>query len=176
MEELEKLVLQWATDRKILVHSTPQIQGLKLGSEMGELFDNLAKGRDVKDDIGDCIVVLSLIANMSGTSLAECYQVAYDDIKDRKGQMNELGVFIKDGDVENQPIENEPTLCHIFIQDDISGFGRAIAKLVFDGQEVIRMYSDTFNYSRFESLNAQVKGRPLSYVTHVLKNEGFEDE
>ena len=48
-------VLGWAKERGILANSTAQKQMLKLVSEMGELSDNLAKGRDVKDDIGDCL-------------------------------------------------------------------------------------------------------------------------
>jgi len=96
IDELEELVLQWSEDRGILRNSTASNQFLKLSSEMGELADNLAKGRDVKDDIGDCLVVLINIANMSGTHLSECLQVAYEDIKDRKGFLNENGVFVKE--------------------------------------------------------------------------------
>ena len=101
MLNMEKMFLQWAYDRKILQHSSPQTQGLKLMSEMGELADNLAKDRDVKDDIGDCLVVLSIIANMKGTSLTECMNVAWDDIKDRTGELNAQGVFIKESDDGN---------------------------------------------------------------------------
>ena len=96
---LEELTIQWSEDRGIIENSTPQIQGLKLVSEMGELADNLAKGRDIKDDIGDCLVVLTNIANMSGTTLGECFSVAYDDIKYRKGYLNNKGIFIKEGDL-----------------------------------------------------------------------------
>ncbi|MDA9072312.1 hypothetical protein N9K75_00400 [bacterium] len=53
----------------------------------------------MKDDIGDCLVVLNNIALMHETTLAECLQVAYDDIKDRKGKMQPNGVFIKEWDV-----------------------------------------------------------------------------
>ena len=88
----------WSHDRGIIKNGKIETQALKLVSEMGELADNVAKGRDVKDDIGDCLVVLNNIAIMSGTSLGECLAVAYDDIKDRKGYLNEAGVFIKDGD------------------------------------------------------------------------------
>jgi len=99
LEIFEDLTLQWSEDRGILQNSTAQIQGLKLVSELGELCDNLAKGRDVKDDIGDCLVVLTNIANMKGTNLQECFEVAYEDIKDRKGFLNSDGIFIKEGDV-----------------------------------------------------------------------------
>lgn len=95
---LEEKILQWAHARGILTNSSPQIQGLKLVSEIGELCDNLAKGRDIRDDIGDAIVVLTIIANMKGTTLEECMEVAYNDIKDRKGYLNSDGIFIKETD------------------------------------------------------------------------------
>lgn len=98
LHKIEQNVLQWSNDRGILKNSTASQQFLKLVSEMGELADNLAKGKCVKDDIGDCMVVLTNIAYMTGTNLTECFQVAYDDIKDRRGYLNENGVFIKDTD------------------------------------------------------------------------------
>ena len=91
---------QWATDRKIIQNGNILAQGLKLVSEVGELSDNLAKGRCVKDDIGDCLVVLNNLAEMSGTNINECAAQAWGDIKDRKGTMSEHGVFIKEGDNE----------------------------------------------------------------------------
>jgi len=94
--DLEERVLQWSLARGILTNSTPQQQFLKLVSEMGELADNLAKLKDTKDDIGDCLVVLINIAHMQGTDLRECLEVAYDDIKDRRGYLNENGVFVKE--------------------------------------------------------------------------------
>jgi hypothetical protein len=44
-------------------------------------------------------VVLNTLAIMFDTSLERCLEVAYDDIKDRKGHMNSEGIFIKEGDV-----------------------------------------------------------------------------
>lgn len=89
---------QWATDRQIIQNGNVLAQGLKLVSEIGELADNLAKGRCIKDDIGDCMVVINNLAQMTDTPLSECLAQAWGDIKDRKGHMNEHGVFIKDGD------------------------------------------------------------------------------
>lgn len=93
---------QWSTDRKIIQNGNVLAQGLKLVSEVGELSDNLAKGRDIKDDIGDCMVVLNNLALMTGVSLDDCCVKAWGDIKDRKGHMNEHGVFIKEGDTSNR--------------------------------------------------------------------------
>lgn len=97
--ELLAYIKQWGDDRRVTdtAHSSSKVQGLKLMSEMGELADNLAKGKDVKDDIGDCIVVLVMIAALEGYSITDCLAVAYADIKDRKGIMYE-GVFIKASD------------------------------------------------------------------------------
>ena len=89
----------WANDRKIIENGSILAQGLKLVSEVGELSDNLAKGRCIKDDVGDCMVVLNNLAQMQGLSLDECLSQAWLDIKDRKGYMNKHGVFIKQGDV-----------------------------------------------------------------------------
>jgi NTP pyrophosphatase (non-canonical NTP hydrolase) len=100
LQNLEIQTIEWARQRGIIANSTPQQQMLKLVSEMGELADNIAKGRDVRDDIGDCLVVLTLIARLSATSLTECFSVAYEDIKDRKGHLNSNGVFIKESDTD----------------------------------------------------------------------------
>ena len=92
---------KWSTDRKIIQNGNVLAQGLKLVSEVGELSDNLAKGRGIKDDIGDCMVVLNNLALMTGVGLDDCCNKAWNDIKDRKGYMNEHGVFIKEGDTSN---------------------------------------------------------------------------
>ena len=75
-------------------------QTLKLVAEVGELCDNVNKGRDIKDDIGDCLVCLTNIVKIRGLTLEECWNKAYNDIKDRKGFMNSNGVFIKEGDID----------------------------------------------------------------------------
>jgi NTP pyrophosphatase (non-canonical NTP hydrolase) len=97
-DELIHLISLWAMNRGIINNSTPLAQFAKLVSEIGELGDNVAKQRDVTDDIGDCLVVLNNLAIMNDTTLEECLKVAYNDIKDRKGHMNSHGVFIKEGD------------------------------------------------------------------------------
>tara|TARA_R110000796_G_scaffold234479_1_gene353301 strand:+ start:285 stop:593 length:309 start_codon:yes stop_codon:yes gene_type:complete len=98
MDELIQLCTKWSSDRGIFVNGTIQTQTLKLVSEIGELADNVAKQRDIADDIGDCLVVLNNLAVMYELSLEECLEVAYLDIKDRKGYLNGAGVFIKDSD------------------------------------------------------------------------------
>jgi len=96
--ELRDLVLQWSADRGILTNGKVTTQALKLVSEVGELADNTIKGKDVADDIGDCMVVLINLAALHGFTLEHCLNKAYEDIKDRKGFLNAEGTFIKDTD------------------------------------------------------------------------------
>ena len=51
--------------------------------------------KDLRDDVGDIMVVLINSCVRNNITLEECLQVAYDDIKDRKGKMVD-GVFIKE--------------------------------------------------------------------------------
>lgn len=59
-------VEQWAADRNLIKGSTVHKQALKGLSEVGELCDNLAKGKDIRDDIGDCCVVGIIINKIAG--------------------------------------------------------------------------------------------------------------
>lgn len=88
-------IAQWHHDRNLIDGSTDQAQFLKLIEETGELAGNLARGKDIRDDIGDIIVVLINIAERNNLTIEECLDVAYGDIKDRKGTMID-GVFIKE--------------------------------------------------------------------------------
>tara|TARA_B100001778_G_scaffold2429_1_gene2141 strand:- start:617 stop:919 length:303 start_codon:yes stop_codon:yes gene_type:complete len=99
MKELnyEKLIGQWHKDRNLINGSSDKDQYLKLIQEAGELSDSLCKGKDIRDDVGDMMVVLINIMVRNNLTINECLSVAYNDIKDRKGKMID-GVFIKEGD------------------------------------------------------------------------------
>ena len=96
-EKYEQLIRQWHQDRNLIDGSTDKDQYLKLIQEAGELSDSICKGKDIRDDVGDMLVVLINILTRNNLTLSECLAVAYDDIKDRKGKMVD-GVFIKEGD------------------------------------------------------------------------------
>jgi NTP pyrophosphatase (non-canonical NTP hydrolase) len=72
-------------------------QLVKLVEEVGELAGDIARGRDVKDSIGDCLVVLTQLAAVYSTSLQECAGVAWNSISSRQGT-TVGGVFIKEED------------------------------------------------------------------------------
>ncbi len=97
MEELTKLIIKWHHDRNLIDGSSDKDQVLKLAQELGELSDSVCKGRDVKDDLGDMMVVMLNIMERQGVSMRDCLKTAYNDIKDRKGMMVD-GIFVKEGD------------------------------------------------------------------------------
>jgi NTP pyrophosphatase (non-canonical NTP hydrolase) len=90
-------IRHWHHARNLVAGATDKDQLAKLIQEMGELSDNICKGKDIRDDIGDMIVVLINIAERNNVSLTECLDQAWNDIKDRKGKMVD-GIFIKEGD------------------------------------------------------------------------------
>lgn len=95
MQQLVDNIKQWHYDRNLIEGATDKDQVCKLIQEVGELSDNVCKERDVADDIGDIMVVLINIMVRNGLSMEHCLEVAYHDIKDRKGVMRD-GIFIKE--------------------------------------------------------------------------------
>lgn len=96
------LIRQWAFERNL--HSAdPTKQALKLGEEFGELFEGLAKGNEelTKDAIGDMYVVMTILSQQLGFTIEECIEIAYDEIKDRRGKMVD-GVFVKEADLPKE--------------------------------------------------------------------------
>jgi NTP pyrophosphatase (non-canonical NTP hydrolase) len=87
----------WHRDRNLIEGSTDKDQCLKLIQEVGELSDNICKGKDLKDDIGDIMVVLINIMERNNHHITDCLEVAWQDIKDRKGKMVD-GIFVKEAD------------------------------------------------------------------------------
>lgn len=91
-------VTQWHHDRNLIEGSTDKDQTLKLLQELGELSDSVCKGKDVRDDLGDMMVVIINIAERNGLTLRECLEKAWNDIKHRKGKMVN-GIFVKESDL-----------------------------------------------------------------------------
>lgn len=108
MHKTTDLVVQWAKDRNIIAGSTPEKQLEKLAGEVIELTTAINNdkhalhgpefGYEVMSEIGDCTVVLTIIAAQMGFDLDQCLEVAYEKIKDRKGKMID-GKFVKEEDL-----------------------------------------------------------------------------
>lgn len=96
-EEMEKGVIEWASQRGILQNSTSKDQILKTTEELGETVRAILK-RDLSgivDGLGDMIVTQILAAKLEGYSLVDCLRCALIEIQKRKGKMVD-GVFVKD--------------------------------------------------------------------------------
>lgn len=91
-------VADWAVARNLVDGSDSKSQFVKLVEELGELSVGLQRSDTplIKDSIGDCAVVLCIIAAQNGLRFDDCLESAWDEIKDRKGRM-ENGVFVKEG-------------------------------------------------------------------------------
>ena len=97
LNDLVQAVEKWHEDRNLIDGATDKDQVCKLIQEMGELSDNVCKGNDIRDDLGDMMVVMINIMKRNNITLEDCLQVAYNDIKDRKGRMVD-GIFVKETD------------------------------------------------------------------------------
>ncbi len=96
--ELELKVLRWSEARKIIPNSTALAQLQKLEEEVNELRDGITSNnmKEIVDGVGDCTVVLINICALLDVNLTDCLAHAYEQIKDRKGYMNEEGIFVKE--------------------------------------------------------------------------------
>ena len=72
-------------------------QTLKLMEEVGELAKAVAyrDEQSLKDGIGDCAVVLIILAAQYGLTFEQCLDHAWDEIKERTGKLED-GLFKKD--------------------------------------------------------------------------------
>ena len=91
------LIRLWANDRGLYDGGDPKTQALKLVEEVGETCRAILKEdtKEIIDGIGDCVVVLVNLAELTGTPIEKCIQAAYDEIKGRTGKMSN-GTFKKD--------------------------------------------------------------------------------
>jgi NTP pyrophosphatase (non-canonical NTP hydrolase) len=96
--QVEMKIIQWAEARKIIPNSTPEVQLLKAISEMGELADATIKNdkEAIVDSVGDVMVCLINYCALQDLNLVDCMEIAYDQIKNRRGTLLPNGVFQKD--------------------------------------------------------------------------------
>ena len=90
-------IRQWAFERGIYKKGDVKTQCLKLQEEVGELAKAILNENnpEIIDAIGDCTIVLTNLAALAGLRIEKCINVAYAEIMDRKGKMQN-GTFIKD--------------------------------------------------------------------------------
>jgi NTP pyrophosphatase (non-canonical NTP hydrolase) len=99
MSEWKERIKQWAIsgDRNLIEGSTTGKQMDKLLEEVKELREGLLNQNsdEIKDAIGDIQVVLAVMCCQLGIDIDECREIAWEEIKDRKGKMVD-GVFVKE--------------------------------------------------------------------------------
>jgi len=91
------LIRDWADERGLYENGDTKTQALKLVEEVGETCRAILKEDhdEVIDGIGDCVVVLTNLAELVGVPIEICIEAAYDEIKNRKGKMAN-GTYVKE--------------------------------------------------------------------------------
>jgi NTP pyrophosphatase (non-canonical NTP hydrolase) len=87
---------QWAKERNIHNFENRFMQVIKLSEEVGELSSAILKENqeEIEDAIGDIQVVLIILCKQIGLSYDICLEMAWNQIKNRKGKTIN-GTFIK---------------------------------------------------------------------------------
>jgi len=90
-------IRDWAEDKGIYESGDPKTQYIKLMEEAGEVGRAILKQDlpEIKDGIGDMVVVLTNLAELCDLTIEECVESAYDVISKRTGKMKN-GTFVKD--------------------------------------------------------------------------------
>lgn len=111
-EDISADVRAWAEARKIIPNSNAASQAMKTLEEAGELLaaatamgiheqtcnfrPAIAAKEAVMDAIGDVMVTLVNAAALANLDPVECFEAAYQEIKDRKGTLLPNGIFQKE--------------------------------------------------------------------------------
>jgi NTP pyrophosphatase (non-canonical NTP hydrolase) len=95
---MKNQIIEWANERGLVKPENVQAQTMKLMEECGELAGAILKkdSEAIIDAIGDVQVVLIILAEQLGYDYDGCLEMAYEQIKNRKGKMVN-GSFVKDG-------------------------------------------------------------------------------
>ena len=121
-EQTADQVLDWAEAKGIISAGNPIKQLTKTQEELDETMLALQKIKhleepdlsfvdikdkmaleqtyraEVEDGIGDMLVTIIILAELVGMSSVDCLNVAYNEIKDRKGEMRD-GLFVKEANL-----------------------------------------------------------------------------
>jgi NTP pyrophosphatase (non-canonical NTP hydrolase) len=94
----EMKVIQWGEARGIVQNSTTEAQAIKTQEELDELFLAIEENdrAAMADAYGDILVTLVMGAAIADLDLQTCFELAYQEIKDRKGSLNADGLWVKE--------------------------------------------------------------------------------
>ena len=94
-DELIDAVKQWGADKGL---NDPKAQLNKVIEEVGEVAHEISRnqyGRELEDAIGDTLVTVIILSAICGFDPRYCLDMAYNEIKDRKGNTRN-GTFVKE--------------------------------------------------------------------------------
>lgn len=97
-QSTEVNVIAWGEKRGIVQHSTAAAQAIKTQEELDELIDAIRNNdrAAMADAYGDIMVTLVMGAAIADLDLQTCFELAYQEIKDRKGSLNADGLWVKE--------------------------------------------------------------------------------
>lgn len=112
MNDLITKVIAWANERNIIQGSSATKQLEKTAAEVIELAIEIGKEEvyveqrhltqeqmtKTASELGDVLVTLIVVSEQLGFSLEDCLRIAYEKIKDRKGEMRG-GKWVKESDL-----------------------------------------------------------------------------
>lgn len=96
-ENTQEKVIEWAKERNLIKLGNAPKQIIKLSEEVGELGSAFLKNEypEIKDAIGDIMIVLTILCEQLSIDMNQCYEDAYNVIKNRTGQTIN-GTFVRD--------------------------------------------------------------------------------
>ena len=97
-QSTEVSAIRWGESRGIIKHSTQFAQANKTQEELNELYEAIASNDKalMADAYGDILVTLVMGAAIADLDLQTCFELAYQEIKDRKGSLNSDGLWVKE--------------------------------------------------------------------------------
>ena len=100
-DELIDAVVNWGRAKGL---DNAVMQYAKMNEEVGEIAHELTRGNlktaEMKDALGDTAVTLVILSDILGFDIVRCLELAYDEIKNRRGQTKD-GSFVKEENGED---------------------------------------------------------------------------
>lgn len=88
-EQIDNKVAEWAEGHGLISQDSQFQQMCKGTEEWGELNAAILKQQRAKelDSFGDVIVTIAILARIRNVSLTQCFEAAYNEIKNREVKM-----------------------------------------------------------------------------------------
>ena len=132
------LIRDWAKNKGIYAKGDTKTQFAKLAEEFGELAKAILQDNktEIEDAIGDQVVVLTNLAKLAGTSIERCIGLAWNEIKNRNGQMIN-GTFVKEESLSKYNEAFKPLKYKCIDDAGVSFYGFEICKIYKSAVEPI---------------------------------------